>query len=102
MVGWAIHSMDHRDPRNRQDYQSKKNIQQISIRTVADFHDLIDETVHQEWQDLDRLLVELWTSRSIIPAIYARVERGNHLSELAESLLPELASRGAINAVEER
>lgn len=57
----------------------EKTLEQITIRTVANFHDLIEETVHQEWQDLDHLLVELWTSHSIrpkvTPVIYTGVER---------------------------
>ena len=84
----------------------EKTLEQITIRTVANFHDLIEERVHQEWQDLDHLLVELWTSHSIrpkvTPVIYTGMVRGNRLSEPVESLLPELASRGAVNAVEER
>ena len=84
--------------------QERKTLSRSPSARLPTFHDLIEETVHQEWQDLDHLLVELWTSHSIFPkvtpVIYTGVERGNRLSELVESLLPELASRGAVNAVE--
>ena len=80
-----------------------KSLRQISIHTVAGFHDPIEETVRQEWQDLDRLLVELWTSRSIRPSVvYTEGEEEANLTELVVNLLPELASRGAIDALEDK
>ena len=80
-----------------------KSLRQISIHTVAGFHDPIEETVRQEWQDLDRLLVELWTSRSIRPSVvYTEGEEGDNLTELVVNLLPELASRGAVDALEDK
>jgi hypothetical protein len=43
-----------------------------------------------EWRDLDHLLVELWTSHSILPKIGCN----DFLWLLAPDLLPELTSKG--------
>ena len=75
------------------------NLEQIIIRTPVGFQDRIGANVRQEWQDLDRLLVELWTSRSILPKIvlvtYARM-RWDHV-EFVMDLLPMVMDRGAID-----
>ena len=61
----------------------------------------VDEAILRKWQDLDHLLVQLWTSRSILPKIrYERRDRGDDMGELAPTLLPGLTSRGAVSAVE--
>ena len=58
--------------------------------------------VHREWQDLDHLLDQLWTSRSICPKImYEQGEVANGLGELVLSLLPKLASKGVVKGVGE-
>jgi hypothetical protein len=48
-----------------------KNLQQITIHYPTILTGTIEEAVHQaqEWQELDRLLVQFWTSRSIRPKI---------------------------------
>ena len=74
------------------------NLRQITIAIGAFV--LFDEAVRQQWRGLDRLLVQLWTSRSILPRIiYGRVDRGDSLGDLVPSLLPELTTRGAVSAV---
>jgi hypothetical protein len=79
-----------------------KNLQQIAIRLYARFVNPVEEKVRQEWQDLDRLLVQFWTSRSIRLKIkYEAWEGENSLGALAQSLLPELTRRGAVDLVEE-
>ena len=80
-----------------------KNFQQITIsygNTPISFK--IKEAVLQEWQDLDHLLVRLWTSRLIRPKIVYRREEGgeDEASGLVQRLLPELTRRGAIDVVE--
>ena len=42
-----------------------ENLRQISIRSQLVFSDVIVAAVHQEWRDLDRLLVRLWSEHSI-------------------------------------
>ena len=49
-----------------------------------------EEGTLREWHELDHLLVQLWTSRSILPRIlYKHTEEG-----LVTRLLPELARKG--------
>ena len=77
------------------------NLRQITI-TIGSFVHPSREAVCQQWRDLDHLLVQLWTSRSILPKImYGRSgsERGDNLRDIAPSLLPELTSRGAVSVV---
>ena len=60
----------------------------------------VEEMVHREWQDLDHLLVQLWTSRLIRPKITymeRRVAKG--LGKLVLSLLPNLAGKGVVSGV---
>ena len=71
-----------------------KHLQQITIFSAATF-DLIGELGRQEWQILDHLLVQLWTSRSIIPKMKCTRARGRVvLKEAAPILLPQLVSKG--------
>jgi hypothetical protein len=77
-----------------------ENIQQITIRPRVTFANQFGETVHQEWQDLDRVLVQFWNSHSIRPEITYEVDkRGNDLRAFAPTLLPELTRRGLVNLV---
>jgi len=62
--------------------------------------DPIEETA-QEWQALDRLLIQLWTSRSVrSQLLYGRDEGGSYLRDHASCLLPELTRRGLVDLVE--
>ena len=83
-----------------------KNLRRITICPILDFGGPIGEAIRQEWQDLDRLLVDLWTSRSVRPRVapvrYMMWERENSPEEFVASLLPELTSRGAVDAVLDR
>jgi hypothetical protein len=78
-----------------------KNLQQITIHSHAVFANPIEETVHREWQDLDRLLVQFWTAHSLHPKVMYGSERGgNDLRDLAPSLFPELMRRGIVDLVQ--
>lgn len=59
----------------------------------------VGESALREWQDLDHLLVQLWTLRSIRPNIKWPKEIASDLRELVRSLLPILESTGALNEV---
>ena len=75
-----------------------KYLRQITIFSSTSF-DTVEGEVRREWQDLDHLLVRLWTSRLIIPKIkyISAPEREDvDLGEVAPSLLPELVSRGVV------
>ena len=75
-----------------------KHLRQIVIFSSATTS-AIEEMDRREWQDLDNLLVRLWTSYSVTPAI--KYQRGMDLGELASSLLPELTEKGIICEVGE-
>lgn len=75
-------------------------LRKIIICFSVTFTDPPKETVRREWLDLDRLLVELWTLRSIrltpkVPVITGRCDPGR----LTRSLLPELSIRGGVDEV---
>ena len=74
-----------------------KSLRQITIclggsimSTVL--HDPVNETSRLGWQDLDNLLIQLWTTRSIRPVF--RTENMYSSRVLVPKLLPELARRG--------
>jgi hypothetical protein len=53
------------------------------------------------WQNLDRLLLQLWILHSIRPKIkYRWEEEGDDLRDLAPWLLPELTSREVVDLIE--
>ena len=68
-----------------------KNLRQITIYPIP----ASGEPVHQEWLDLDSLLAQLWTSRSVLPKIVFPERFGmGGLAHLAPTLFPKLTSRG--------
>ena len=76
-----------------------KNLRQIVIHIHATLVSSIllgsiGESTWLEWRDLDRLLVQLWITRSIHPVITYEKGAGNGPRVLAQKLLPELVSRG--------
>ena len=77
-----------------------KNLQQITIHFFSPlphiFPGPINETTRWEWQDLDHLLVRLWTTFSIrLVFVYTQKKEGGTGSGVpVPKLLPELASRG--------
>jgi len=80
-----------------------KTLQRIIIHPhTATIRDPIGEAA-QGWQDLDRLLVQFWTSRSVRPQLlYGRDKGGQDLKDRAPSLLPESTRRGLVGLVERR
>ena len=83
-----------------QTVQSKR-LQQITIHPHGAFAIPVKEAVRQEWQDLDHLLVQFWTSRSIRPKItYEAGTGGDNLRAYVPNLLPELTRRGLVDLVE--
>ena len=78
-----------------------KNLQQITIQPYGAIANPVKDTVSQEWQALDHLLVRFWTSHSIRPRIkYKGGRGGDRLKAIIPSLLPELTRRGLIDWVE--
>jgi hypothetical protein len=77
-----------------------EHLQQITIRLCGDPVNPFEETVRLGWQDLDRLLVQFWTSHSIRPKItYDTREGHDDWGVSASRLLPELTKRGLVDLV---
>ena len=82
-------------------YAALTNLPDISTHPQLTFRTVVWETVRREWQDLDRPLVQLWTSHSVRPRITYEVGRiGNYLGAFLPSLLPVLTRRGLVDLVE--
>ena len=78
-----------------------KNLQRITVHPDVAFMYSVGEAAHREWRDLDRLLVRLWTSRSIHLVFAARKGYpSGGLGDRTPGLLPELMQRGAADLVE--
>jgi len=76
------------------------NLEQITIRSPTAFKKQIVESSYQEWQDLDRLLLRFWTSRSVRPKIWFKDgKEGCDMKYLMPRLLPELSRRGVVDLV---
>ena len=61
----------------------------------AVLRDPVDAMTRLKWQELDHLLVQLWTTRSIRSAFTHDITGiGTSLGALVQKLLPELVSRG--------
>jgi hypothetical protein len=69
-----------------------KHLQQIVIHPYGTLVDPVEERILREWQDLDRLLAQFWTTHSIRLEIVYEVRDGRRL-------LPELARRGLFDSV---
>jgi len=78
-----------------------KTLQSITIDPHSAIPETVEEEVYQEWQDLDRLLVQFWTSHSIRPKVkyVPRWGEGRELRDDAQILLPELTKRGLVDLV---
>jgi len=79
---------------------NSKTLQSITIDQDGGRPETIGEGFHKEWQDLDRLLVQFWTSHSIRPQMmYVAWEGRKDLRDCRSSLLPELTRRGLVDLV---
>jgi len=81
-----------------------KHLHQITIHTYAaalysatDMHMPI--AVYREWQDLDPVLVQFWTSHSIRPRLAYSGIGARYMRNRVPNLLPELTRRGLIDLV---
>ena len=69
-----------------------KDLQRV---TVISWHTYAD---YREWGDLDRLLAQLWTLRSVRSKIV--FHRRGKMIEVVPELLPELTKEGAVDVSE--
>ena len=74
------------------------DLQQITIHQAPAHHGRagVEEDLIPEWQDLDCLLVQFWTSHSIRPTL---IDGMKHLKDLTLTLFPELTRRGLLDIV---
>ena len=77
------------------------DLRQITIRFPFFLGPRKKKWSHQDWQELDRLLLQFWTSHSIRSKIECwGVDEVGGLRALASRLLPELTGRGVVDLVE--
>ena len=70
--------------------------EQIDVHIIFTFPNSVGEALCLEWQELDHLLVQPWTTRSTRPVLRYIKARGNERKELLLKLLPGLTSRGIV------
>ena|ERR1700753_2942989 len=73
-------------------------LRRITIRLISVHLSSAEGKVHSELHDLDHLLAELWTSRSVLPKVELKIMEGRISGELVASLFPKLTSMGAVEA----
>ena len=77
---------------------TSRNLRYITLHSCSQDPfdiDRMDQTVRQGWQNLDFLLAQMWTSRSIYPRVtYLEFDGG--LGSVAAILLPQLTGRGLV------
>ena len=79
------------------------NVEQIIIELTSTFRTPLAGPAHRKWEDLDRLLLQFWTSHSIRPQIKLKNEKYRSYSRGAVlTLFPELTGRGIVDLVEDR
>ena len=61
----------------------------------------LGEATSRRWSDLDRLLVEVWESRSIRPRVGCRGlgEKQRDMDSCIGCLLPEITKRGIVDPI---
>ena len=81
---------------------NSKDLRRITIQPHDPIPETIEQEAYEEWQDLDRVLVQFWTSHSIRPQIVYMPgrEEGKSLREDAPILLPEMTRRGLVDFIE--
>ena len=76
-------------------------LQQIIIYVSSSIINTVQAAVHHEWEDLDHLLVQLWTSRSVRSKLkYTKPPGYDDVVAWVRDLLPELMGRGVVDLVE--
>ena len=77
-----------------------KDLQTIAIYPDHDGPLTVGGAEHQEWNDLDRLLVQFWTTHSIRPRVMYPAEGEKNIRDCVPRLLPELTRRGLVDLVQ--
>ena len=81
---------------------NSKNLRGITVRpNPFDLRYTTPEPICREWEDLDRMLVQFWSSHSIRPKVTYELGPGRGDMRVdAPSLLPKLVKRGLVDLVE--
>ena len=88
---WIIRTLHNTEPRNLQRLS-------LELPRYSDIEDAVWETVHQEWLDLDSLLVQFWVSHSLRLKVMSMPEMGEEdLRDYVTMFLPEMTERGIID-----
>ena len=89
----ALQTITHKN----RDFQLRIHIPSYlaPARTDSNFGQTIGEENREQWLDLDRLLVQLWESRSIRPKVKSMTDRD--VRDYVGHLLPEITKRGIID-----
>ena len=78
-----------------------QGIERIDVYPPDILQKTIGEAVYPEWQDLDCLLVQFWTSHSVrLRVVCVAGKRGGDLRDRVPSSLPELTRRRFVDLVE--
>ena len=88
-----------------------RDLRQISIyvprglvQPEPDFSQTMMEEIRGQWLGLDRLLIQLWESRSIRLKVTHAISKGEMQNEwiryFVEGFLPEIAERGIVDVFE--
>ena len=100
-VTWVIAALRTITPEHR-------DLRQISVHVPgyialvdasAGLEQAVGKAVYRQWLDLDRLLVQLWESRSIRPKLVPGLPMENRKQNIA-CLFPEMTKRGVIDLAE--
>jgi hypothetical protein len=70
----------------------------VHVGPFGGIKQIIGETDSGQWLDIDRLLVQLWESRSIRPKVMCTAKKD--MGDRIGSLLPEVTERGIIDLAE--
>ena len=91
-IRWIVEAIQTAQP---------NNLQQITIHPSTLPHGDPGEMDHRDWKDLDRLLVQFWTSDSVRSRlVYSPNSGGEDTRDSVPTLLPELTRRGLVDLVE--
>lgn len=75
-------------------------LQHITVHLFISPFDPTLQVANRGWRDLDRFLVGLWTSHSILPKVVCEVAvEDDDFEKFAWRVMPELMSRGVVGQV---
>jgi len=98
-VKWITMALQTITPEHRDLRRISIQVHYAFIYYGMGFREFIGEVACREWLDLDRLLVQLWESRSIRPRVGSRGMEWDSTLQFIGCLLPEITKRGIVDPV---